>query len=93
VTERRFRVPLVPDGEFHALSVILLKNTLIIPSKTSESIEFIAGTTGGAVEIIGDNPFMLGLVEAFLGYLWKIFSRLSLPLIIPLSGAAARGSP
>jgi hypothetical protein len=30
--------------------------------------EFIEGTNGGAVEIVGDFPFMLSIVEAFLGF-------------------------
>jgi hypothetical protein len=33
---------------------------------------FIEGTNGGAVEIIGDSPFMLSLVEAFKGFFSRI---------------------
>jgi hypothetical protein len=30
-------------------------------------------TNGGAVEISGDFPFMLSLVEAFIGFFGRIF--------------------
>ena len=52
------------------LECVLLKNPPVHPSRTSEP-EFIEGTNGGAGEIIGDFPFMLSPVEAFLGF----FSR------------------
>jgi len=31
-------------------------------------------TNGGAVEIIGDFPFMLSLVEAFIGFFSRILN-------------------
>jgi hypothetical protein len=34
--------------------------------------EFIEGTNGAGVEIIGEFPFMLSLVEAFLGFFSRI---------------------
>jgi hypothetical protein len=36
--------------------------------------EFVEVTNGGGDEIIGDFPFMLSLVEAFLGFFSKIES-------------------
>jgi len=47
------------------LSLILLKNPPIILRELR--------TNGGAVEIIGDFPFMLSLVEAFLGFFSRSF--------------------
>jgi hypothetical protein len=55
---------------------ILLKNRRSSFENLRACPEFIEGTNGGAVEIIADFPFMLSLVEAFLGF----FSRINLYL-------------
>jgi hypothetical protein len=52
-------------------NLILLKNRPFILRGLRARPEFIEGTNGGAVEIIGDFPFMLSLVEACIGF----FSR------------------
>ena len=46
--------------------MILLKN----PRSSFENLR----TNGGAIEIIGDFPFMLSLVEAFIGFFSRIKS-------------------
>jgi hypothetical protein len=43
-----------------------LKNSPFI--LRASGLEFIEGTNGGVVEIIVDFPFMLSLVEAFIGF-------------------------
>jgi hypothetical protein len=42
------------------------------PLVLREPVQFIEGTNGGAVEIIGDFPVMLRLVEALLGFFTRI---------------------
>jgi hypothetical protein len=49
------------------------KKPSVHPSENLKACpEFIEGTNGGAVEIIGGFPFMLSPVEAFLGLLRRI---------------------
>jgi hypothetical protein len=63
--------------------MILLKNP---PFILREPGQFIQGTNGAAVEIIGDFPFMLSLVEAFLGF----FSRIKRSIRSPAAFGATR---
>jgi hypothetical protein len=50
---------------------------------TPDLQQLIEGTNGGAVEIIVNFPFMLRLVEAFLGLFSRIAQTvLSLPLVV-----------
>jgi hypothetical protein len=45
-----------------------MKNRLFILRGPQSLPEFTEGTNGGVIEIIGDFPFMLSGVEAFLGF-------------------------
>jgi hypothetical protein len=53
----------------------------VIPLKNPRSSFENLRTNGGAIEIIGDFPFMLSLVEAFIGFFSRIecYSRPQLP--------------
>jgi hypothetical protein len=52
--------------------MILLKNLRSSFESLRASPQLIEGTNGGAGEIIGDFPFMLSLVEAFIGFFSRI---------------------
>jgi hypothetical protein len=65
--------------------LILLKN----PRSSFETLK----TNGGAIEIIGDFPFMLSLVEAFLGFFSGILFLRELTILAHTSrGTAWQGA-
>ena len=67
--------------------MILLKN--LRSSFEASEPELIEGTNGRACEIMGDVPFMLSLVEAFIGF----FSRIRISNYWSLPAAVRAGWP